>query len=78
MDLKFDANASSVLLRVLRFVPRKEQPEFLRAMLAHTTAYLCMLEGDEAAVEALYRLGDAVIKPEVRALSAHIRENNRG
>lgn len=73
MGLKFNSDAASTILRVLRFVPRKEQPEFLKAMLAHTTAYLCVLEGDQVAVETLYRLGDAITNPEIRKVSMAVR-----
>lgn len=78
MDIKFDADAAATVLRVIRVIPRREQPEFLRALLAHSIAYLCMLDGDEPTIETLYWFGDALLEPERRARMAEIRAKDRG
>ena len=44
----------------LRCQPPATRPLFLRALLAHAAAGLTLLEGDAAASEVIYRLGDAM------------------
>ena len=53
--------APEVLSRALRHIRPEERGRFLRAMLAHAAASLTLLEGERAASEAVYRLGDAVV-----------------
>ena len=38
-----------------------ERGRFLRELMAHTAAGLVVIEGEAAATEAVYRLGDAVV-----------------
>lgn len=53
--------APEILARALRHIGPDERGRFLRAMLAHAAASLALLEGERAASEAVYRLGDAVV-----------------
>lgn len=53
--------APEVLARALRHILPDQRGAFLRAMLAHAAAGLTLLEGERAASEAVYRLGDAVV-----------------
>jgi len=57
--------ASDAVVRLVADGLREQAPEtrplFLRALLAHAAAGLTLLEGDKAASEVIYRLGDAMV-----------------
>ncbi len=54
-------DAAAMVARALSRREPKERPRFLRELLAHTAAGLVVIEGDQAAGEAVYRLADAVV-----------------
>lgn len=54
-------DAAAMVARELSRRPVKDRPRFLRELLAHTAAGLVVIEGDQAAGEAVYRLADAVV-----------------
>lgn len=53
--------AAQVVADALAAREPPERARFLREILAHAAAGLVVLEGDRAAGEAIYRLGDAVV-----------------
>lgn len=53
--------AASVLPRELAKLRAADRPAFLRELLAHVAAGILVIEGDQAAAEAVYRLADAVV-----------------
>jgi len=54
-------DAAALVARALSRRPAKERPRFLRELLAHTAAGLVVIEGEQTAGEAVYRLPDAVV-----------------
>ncbi len=54
-------DAAAVVAKALSRRSPKDRPGFLRELLAHSAAGLVVIEGDEAAGEAVYRLADAVV-----------------
>lgn len=54
-------DASKLVAQALHSRAAGDRPRFLRELLAHTAAGLVVLEGERAAAEAVYRLGDAVV-----------------
>ena len=55
------ADAGAVVASALSQRPSEARAGFLRELLAHAAAGLVVIEGDEAASEAVYRLADAVV-----------------
>jgi hypothetical protein len=53
--------AGDLVAGALRRSPPERRGLVLRELLAHAAAGLSALEGDKAASEAVYRLGDAVV-----------------
>ena len=58
---KAGEDAAAMVARALSRRAPNERPGFLRELLAHTAAGLVVIEGDQAAGEAVYRLADAVV-----------------
>jgi alpha-D-ribose 1-methylphosphonate 5-triphosphate synthase subunit PhnG len=54
-------DAATLVTRALARRAPAARTEFLRELMAHTAAGLVILEGERAAGEAVYRLGDAVV-----------------
>ena len=54
-------DAAAMVAGALSRRPPKDRPRFLRELLAHTAAGLVVIEGDQAAGEAVYRRADAVV-----------------
>lgn len=52
---------AALVADALRRQPPDRRGEFLRELLAHTAAGLTVIEGERAASEVVYRLGDAVV-----------------
>jgi len=53
--------AADLVAAGLRRQPPEGRGLFLRAVMAHAAAGLTVLEGERAASEVAYRLGDAVV-----------------
>lgn len=55
--------AADLVGSALRFADLDRPGHFLRAVMVHAAAGLALLEGDRMAVEAVYRLADAMVEP---------------
>ena len=53
--------AADLVSRALRRPDLKARGVFLRELMAHAAAGLTLLEGEQAASEAVYRIADAVV-----------------
>ncbi len=53
--------ADRLVVEGMRARAPAERAQFLRELVVHAAAGLTILEGDEAASEAVYRVGDAVV-----------------
>ncbi len=66
-----DELAGDLVGFALRYADLDDPGHFLKAVMVHAAAALALMEGDEVAVETVYRLADAMVEPPFESTRRH-------